>query len=630
MFLGTAGLVLLAAAFFAAGCNYGVESTQPDYYEIYEVSGSAYERGYQHGEHFENKIRSLYTMLLVNAIYPYLNRDHPDVASVMLRYQDEERYGDGKFAYQMMLEAGYEFLKYMPQEYVDEIHGIADGSGMPFDEILILNTFFDTLMGFRSITFFIKLIQGPALWEVGWDGDLDLDGVDNDGDGDVDEPGEGWVQEYDPRSYATMTEVPPDAAIHFIIDDDKNGIDPDSVRVQVNEDEYQAPDPSIVVRPAGREGKTVEVIFTPPDGFPPASAVAVIIQCTDTTEVVRIPPHHPRSMRDERVTFTTLGYGKNTWEVPNRGYDDGRTVPPALGFAARGEATRTGELLVAHHFALLDSDTTHKHTLLMIHKPDDGEPFVTVGYTGVVWGLMGMNSAGLTFIQNTSDTLNSPFAEAFNEGLIFGNLLPKGIPIGMVCREVISKYQTVDQALEYLGQTEQTFGWNLLLADAGRRMTAVELDANIFDRPEGHMQIYGADAGEEENLDEHGLPYASLGPDDLRMASHFQKKVNEIWYNIVNFKIRPQRYWSTFYFRSVRAFFNLGDAIAARYGAIDLDAAIDILRQDNLVDPRDSMMAGVFLPEQRKLYFALGRVPATDAEFREFDLRAYLAQEVAP
>jgi hypothetical protein len=93
--------VLLAAAFFAAGCNYGVESTQPDYYEIYEVSGSAYERGYQHGEHFENKIRSLYTMLLVNAIYPYLNRDHPDVASVMLRYQDEERYGDGKFAYQM-------------------------------------------------------------------------------------------------------------------------------------------------------------------------------------------------------------------------------------------------------------------------------------------------------------------------------------------------------------------------------------------------------------------------------------------------------------------------------------------------------------------------------------------------
>jgi hypothetical protein len=32
--------------------------------------------------------------------------------------------------------------------------------------------------------------------------------------------------------------------------------------------------------------------------------------------------------------------------------------------------------------------------------------------------------------------------------------------------------------------------------------------------------------------------------------------VNEIWYNIVNFKIRPQRYWSTFYFRSVRAFFN--------------------------------------------------------------------------
>lgn len=620
----------MLAALFLAGCQYGVESRPPKYWEIFEVSGTPYERGYQHGEHYADKIQSLYTMLLTNAIYPYLNRDHPDVASVMLRYQDEERYGDGKFAYQMMLEAGHEFLKYLPQEYIDEMRGIADGSGLAFDEILILNTFFDTLMGFRSITFFIKLIQGPALWEVGWDGKLDIDGVDNDGDGDVDEPGEGWVAEYDPRSYATMVEVPPDASIHFVIDDDKNGIARDSIRIQVNEVEYQAPDPTIAVHAVGREGKTIEVVFTPPDGFPPAAAVSVIIQCTDTTEVTRIPPNHPRSMRDERVTFTTLGYGKNTWEVPNRGFDDGRTVPTSLGFAVRGEATKTGELLVAHHFALLDSDTTHKHPLVLVHKPDDGEPFVTVGYTGIVWGMMGMNSAGLTFFLNTSDTLNSPFAEAFNEGLIFGNLLPQGIPVGIIGCEILSKSRTVDEALAYLDRTDQTFGWNIMLADADRHMTAVELDADIFSRPEGHLQIYGSDAGDAENLDAHGLPYASLGPDDIRMASHFQKKIDEIWYDIVNFQIRPQRYWSTFYFRSVRAFYNLGDAMAARYGQIDLDAAIDILRQDNLVDPRDSMMAGIFLPEQRKLYFALGRVPATDAEFLEFDLNAYLAEGVTP
>jgi hypothetical protein len=43
-------------------------------------------------------------------------------------------------------------------------------------------------MGFRSITFFIKLIQGPWLLTVSFDGNLDGDGRDNDGDGKIDEP----------------------------------------------------------------------------------------------------------------------------------------------------------------------------------------------------------------------------------------------------------------------------------------------------------------------------------------------------------------------------------------------------------------------------------------------------------
>jgi hypothetical protein len=136
---------------------------------------------------------------------------------------------------------------------------------------------------------------------------------------------------------------------------------------------------------------------------------------------------------------------------------------------------------------------------------------------------MGMNSAGLTFIQNTSDTLNSPFAEAFNEGLIFGNLLPKGIPIGMVCREVISKYQTVDQALEYLGKPNRrsvgTCCWRCRAPDDGRRTRRQHLRPPR--RPHADLRRRCRRGG---NLDEHGLPYASLGPDDLRMARTSRKK----------------------------------------------------------------------------------------------------------
>ena len=563
---------------FLSSCKYGYEAKQPAYYEIFHVKGTPYERGYQHGEHFAEKITSIYNMLLVNSIYPYLNREQDDVSSVLLLYRTEE-YADGRFSYKFMLESAHALAETMPDPFMEEMQGIADGSGLTMDEILILNTFFDSLMGFRAITFFIKLIQGPMLLGVECVGGLESDGVDNDGDGVIDESNEGKQDPYEPSFYATMVEVPTDTKIKFIIDDVKDGVDPKSIRIQLGKKLYTADHPSITWQPYARDGKTIEVTFTPPGGLPAASEVPILIQSFDLNVVNRQKPYHPRSMRDERITLTTVGYGKKLWQVGNRGEDDGRTEPPSIGFAVRGSATSDGSLYVAHNFAMLDSDITHKHVTLFVHETEDGRTFAYLGYTGLIWGFCGMNQDGLTYFYNSSDTLNNSFTSGFNEGLIFAKMIASGMPIGMMGRGIMEANSSVPEALEYLSQIKSTFGWNILIADPTGEFAAVEYDSNLMETEDGGFHFYTADADNPENLDPWGQMLGSVNGDDLRMASHYQKNRDEIEYDLITFKLQPQRYWSSFFLRSLRVFYNLGIQIQEHYGEMDLATIKNILRR---------------------------------------------------
>jgi len=84
--------------------------------------------------------------------------------------------------------------------------------------------------------------------------------------------------------------------------------------------------------------------------------------------------------------------------------------------------------------------------------------------------------------------------------------------------------------------------------------------------------------------------------------------------------IRPQRYWSSFYFRSMKAYYILGEQIRLSYGELDVPEMIEILRHPDLVDPRDSMSAVVFENTARRLHVSMGVMPATDGVFQPFDL----------
>ncbi|MBM4395767.1 MAG: hypothetical protein FJ087_08760 [Deltaproteobacteria bacterium] len=621
-----AGIVLAAICAVACGA-----AEPPSTFDVVVLTGTPYERGVQHGRLFASKIRSLYTRLLETSLLPYLNREQPDIASVLPEYRKPE-YGDGRFSYELLVRSGRSLAGSIPEPYLDEMRGIADGSGVPYDRILLLNTFMDSLFNMRAITFFIRQMQAPRLVSVDF-GDLAGDGADNDGDGETDEAGEGRADPYEPSPHATMVEVPPAARVTFLLRDlpavsdptkpdrpPPEGVDPASVRLQWDLTVISASsgDPRLAVRTvATPDGDRTEVTFAPDGGFAEGAVVSLLLQAGDLSAVSDPPPTHARWMRDERVVFTTRGHGKAARDVPNRGERDGRTQPPSVAAAVRGAETPDGKPRLAHNFAMLDANTSHKHSVVFVHRPAEGRPFAVVGWTGVVWGFSGMNADGLAYAVNLSDSLDNGMVEQILDHLLSlgdAKLLARGTPVGIMGREALARATRADEAAEALRGMESSFGWNFVLADADGGMVAVERDTDILDSPDGGYCAWGPAPGE----------------DKLLLASHAVERTEDISVDVLGLiEIRPQRYWTSFYFRSLRAAAVLAERVAAARGTLDAPALQAILSVPDLVDVRDSMNAVVFEPADRRLHVAAGQVPATDGPFVQIDLGA-LAAGAAP
>ncbi|HOU54800.1 MAG TPA: carcinine hydrolase/isopenicillin-N N-acyltransferase family protein [Myxococcota bacterium] len=627
------------------------------------LRGTAYQRGVEHGRVHGDRIRSFYTLLLTNSLMPYLNRERPDVASVLTRYLSREEGREDTpfqqwrdrcladctyncsetcgFSYLLMKESAARLKAFIPQEALDEMQGIADGAGLPFEKVLILNTFFDTLLSFRAITAYIRQSQAPMLVRVEVPAAAG-DGRDNDEDGQTDEEGEGLLAPFEPFPHATWVEVPGDGPVRLRLHDiklsigvdkgDEPGVDPATVQIRYNGVIYRSPEdrPFLQTFPVEGDRESLDVVFAPPGGFPPASIQVLEVQAGDFNRIVRPPPVHARFMREERIAFTTAGAGLARAAVPNRAPPEVPVIPPSIAFAARGRATSDGRTLLAQHFALLDSNASHRHATVFVHLPEEGIPYAILGYPGLVWGLAGLNAEGLAWTFTLSDSLNNPMVEAFLKDLFEARLLEEGVPIGILGRQVLSRRGNTAGALEDLVRVKASFGWNVLVADRDGDLAAVEMDTNLQGRPEGGAFVIRPPESDAAAASDTGSQGPSVGPDDLRIASHFQRNRDDLTTRVLVFDIRPQRTWSTFWYRSIQAHGILGEQIAARYGRIDRDEAVAILRQPALVDPRDSMIASVMEPAQARIWYAMGQVPATDGEFFLLDLRDFLPERGSP
>jgi hypothetical protein len=589
---------------------------------VLHLRGTAYERGLQHGKALSSQVKSFYTTMLATSLLPYLNREHATIAGALKVYAGPE-YQNGQFSVKLLRDSAKSLESFMPADFRDELRGIADGSGLPYDDVLVLNTFVDTTLAARAVTYFLHQAQAPRLESISFTKagtlhqGLQADGIDNDGDGKTDEANEAKI-DFAASATASFIEAPADSALMLrLVEDD--GVDPKTVRVLVGSEAFPFGHTALQVAPVplslGASATDWDVTWTPPQ--PLKGIVTVQVQAADNKLVTEPKPAHPRAMRTQQFTFTVAGTGKPRWQVENRGLANGISQPPAISFGLRGSATKDGKPLLAHHFSLLDAGTSHKHCLLQMHEPKDGAAYAFVGWAGVAYGMSGINADGVALSVNISDSLNNPLVGQFKDKLFDAQLLSRGVPAGVVVRRVLAEARNTNEAVKLATGVEHTFGWNLLVIDAASDLRAVEAHGNVMQDHDSAPVSYAPAQGSGPGR--NGWPRNSVGPDDLRMGVHFLHHAEDLWLGI-GYEIRPQRHWSTYFFASVRAQGALGDAIAKDYGAFDVSTVQAVLRQPLLVDRNDSMNAVVFEPVLRRFHVAAGTVPATDTAFQTFAL----------
>lgn len=116
-------LVLVALA--AAGLlfqNWNWLTSHPP--RLVSLTGTPQEMGLQHGRILSAEIRSLYDSYVLQGLC-----------------------GVEGYREQDLIRIGEHYDRFIPDEYREEMRGIAQGSGMPYEKILVINTFADAVVG---------------------------------------------------------------------------------------------------------------------------------------------------------------------------------------------------------------------------------------------------------------------------------------------------------------------------------------------------------------------------------------------------------------------------------------------------------------------------------------------------
>ncbi|MDP1916238.1 MAG: carcinine hydrolase/isopenicillin-N N-acyltransferase family protein [Myxococcales bacterium] len=583
-------------------------ATPPPTRETLVLTGTAYDRGLQHGTQLRSKIRSFYTTLMTNSLFPFLSREQPDIATLLKEY-DADRYKNGGFARELLLDSAKNLERNLGRSGRDELRGIADGSGLTYEEVLILNTFVDTTLAVRGIGLAIRQGRAPVVESVEFLG-LGSDRVDNSGEGTIDETDEGVIKPFVPPYFAAAVEIDVRTKLRVTFSD-PDGVDPQTVRVRMNEGLFIFGDPSLEI--VELDATHVQLTFTPIEPLPAASTITFVVSAGDK-RIIEIPgPPRASFRRDEEFVVTTRGAGLAPRDISRPALTDNRTRPPPFTLGVRGSRAASGPLL-AHSFALLDANTAHKHTVLLMHRPDTGPAYATVGWAGIVYGISGLNERGVGVACNPSDTLdNSVVGSVLDQvaDLSRAKLLASGLPVGFLVKRVLERASNVAEGIDALTEIDPVYGWNCTIADDQGGLEVVELDSDVFKQGQGGVYRYGP-----TDLDPSMRRYSSLTDDDVISGSSYTRNVDDsITLNLAGQRVVPQRFWSGFFFRSRRVIDNVSRRLAARTEPVDVPWLEALLAEPEVIDRSDSMNAVVLDLKNRTVHSAMGTIPATASPF---------------
>lgn len=167
-------------------------------------------------------------------------------------------------------------------------------------------------------------------------------------------------------------------------------------------------------------------------------------------------------------------------------------------FAAWGEATGDGGMLVGRNLDYAGLGQLAEFQAVNFYEPETGYRFVTVNYPSMVGIMHGMNEKGIVI------------AKAYST-VVPEEATVDGIPFTIMLRHALQYGGSIDEVIDIIKNTPRTVGLNILVADAARR-EAVVLEVSAYrmtvrraDRADADF-IYGANRFLTPYLKEYQKP----------------------------------------------------------------------------------------------------------------------------
>ncbi|MBN1343518.1 MAG: hypothetical protein JXQ73_12595 [Phycisphaerae bacterium] len=129
---------------------------------------------------------------------------------------------------------------------------------------------------------------------------------------------------------------------------------------------------------------------------------------------------------------------------------DGKPPMSCTMLAVWGSRTVDGKLYAHRNLDWWSQTGMHAERLVTVYHPDEGQPFVTIGYAGVMGALAGMNAHGITL----SEVGAFSMAEELD-----------GTPWTLTARRVLERATSLDEGVDVVRGAKHTLGYNYLIAD---------------------------------------------------------------------------------------------------------------------------------------------------------------------
>ncbi len=214
-------------------------------------------------------------------------------------------------------------------------------------------------------------------------------------------------------------------------------------------------------------------------------------------------------------------------------------VAACTGFAAGGPATTDGHWLLGRNFDFEGGAIFDREKLLWVVRPDEGIPYVSVGFAGSIGVVTGVNAEGLAISLQAGGSDAPP---------------RPGTPMTLIAREILEQARSLDEAEQILQQRTGFVSENVLVVD-GRAGAAAVFEVG----PAGMARLPVPDSGW------------------LGVANHFRA---ERW---ADDAVNQQRMAEL---TTVARQDRMDELLARDAGRIDLDVGVQILRDKRGVGDR--------------------------------------------